>query len=336
MKGIMGVWLVGGLATSSVLAGTVVFDPPVATVEAGVPAEFRVTIASTDLVQFDSVDILLSSDTAGLSLSFVYDPSFETSLASPEPTPLGRFPSDLYVGGVNFDLWQTPVVVGTLRIDTAGLASGTYAGIIAVRPTDESETTGNAISVIGLASARTLEELSGSADLVIAGEPVDSDGDGVTDDMDAFPDDAGETKDTDGDGTGDNADAFPEDPAESVDTDGDGTGNFADPDDDGDEVPDMLDDFPLDPAETTDSDGDGVGDNADAFPDDPGQTVNPGTPDGGSDVADDGSDSDGAGRFCGMGMLGGFVSVLLGMTATRLRRRTARAPHRTPPSWRAF
>ena len=38
---------------------------------------------------------------------------------------------------------------------------------------------------------------------------IDTDGDGVGDNADAFPQDATETADTDGDGVGDNADAFP-------------------------------------------------------------------------------------------------------------------------------
>ena len=63
---------------------------------------------------------------------------------------------------------------------------------------------------------------------------IDSDGDGVPDDEDAFPNDASETIDTDGDGVGDNADAFPDDANETVDSDGDGVGNNADSDDDGD------------------------------------------------------------------------------------------------------
>ncbi|MGB0459544.1 MAG: hypothetical protein ACPGGM_05935, partial [Porticoccaceae bacterium] len=41
--------------------------------------------------------------------------------------------------------------------------------------------------------------------------PVDSDGDGVADDADAFPNDASETLDSDGDGVGDNADYAPND-----------------------------------------------------------------------------------------------------------------------------
>ena len=89
---------------------------------------------------------------------------------------------------------------------------------------------------------------------------VDTDGDGVADAQDAFPNDASETMDSDGDGTGDNADAFPNDASETMDTDGDGTGDNADA-------------FPNDASETMDSDGDGTGDNADAFPNDASKTV---------------------------------------------------------------
>jgi len=51
--------------------------------------------------------------------------------------------------------------------------------------------------------------------------------------------------DTDGDGVRDRDDAFPNDPAEWLDTDGDGIGNNADPDDDNDGIADNLDDYPL-------------------------------------------------------------------------------------------
>jgi len=51
--------------------------------------------------------------------------------------------------------------------------------------------------------------------------------------------------DSDGDGVPDDEDAFPNDPNESVDTDGDGIGNNADPDDDNDGIPDNSDPFPL-------------------------------------------------------------------------------------------
>lgn len=69
--------------------------------------------------------------------------------------------------------------------------------------------------------------------------------------------------DSDGDGVSDSLDAFPEDPDESVDTDLDGIGNNADPDDDNDGRKDTLDAFPLDPKEKFDVDGDGIGNKAD-------------------------------------------------------------------------
>jgi DNA-binding beta-propeller fold protein YncE len=83
--------------------------------------------------------------------------------------------------------------------------------------------------------------------------PVDTDGDGVPDAQDAFPNDPSETTDTDGDGVGNNADAFPNDASETLDTDGDGVGNNADA-------------FPNDASETVDTDGDGIGDNSDPTP----------------------------------------------------------------------
>jgi hypothetical protein len=76
---------------------------------------------------------------------------------------------------------------------------------------------------------------------------LDFDGDGVPDEVDAFPVDPTEQKDSDGDGVGDNTDAFPTDPAEIVDTDGDGVGNNADSDDDNDGILDASDPDPLNP-----------------------------------------------------------------------------------------
>ena len=107
-------------------------------------------------------------------------------------------------------------------------------------------------------------------------EWADSDGDGVGDNTDAFPFDVNEWMDSDGDGVGDNADAFPNNANETLDSDGDGVGDNADAfpmnpseqfDSDGDGVGDNFDEFPNDSSESIDSDGDGVGDNADAFPD---------------------------------------------------------------------
>ena len=84
-----------------------------------------------------------------------------------------------------------------------------------------------------------------SAVMVVLGGAVDSDGDGVDDLEDRFPEDPMESSDTDGDGVGDNADAFPSDANESLDSDGDAIGNNADTDDDNDGIEDTYDPQPL-------------------------------------------------------------------------------------------
>jgi hypothetical protein len=133
--------------------------------------------------------------------------------------------------------------------------------------------------------ALTMEETDDAARLA-AVVPLDSDDDGVEDDLDASPLDASESVDSDGDGVGDNADAFPldaskflrpppvmeegpedasesvdhlkrqQDASESFDSDGDGVGDSAPVMEEG---PDAL---PLDASESVDSDSDGVGDSA--------------------------------------------------------------------------
>jgi cyclophilin family peptidyl-prolyl cis-trans isomerase len=113
---------------------------------------------------------------------------------------------------------------------------------------------------------------------IISNPYTDSDGDGIVDVDDDFPNDANETQDSDGDGVGDNSDEFPNDANEINDDDGDGVGNNTDAfpqdgnethDDDGDGVGNNTDAFPQDANETMDTDGDGVGDNADPEPEDP-------------------------------------------------------------------
>ena len=121
----------------------------------------------------------------------------------------------------------------------------------------------------------------------------DTDGDGVPDIEDYFPNDNCADTDTDQDGYPDTLlsnctttleedidddndgvydieDAFPLDPNESLDTDGDGIGDLTDNDDDGDGFTDDVDVFPLDSTESLDTDGDTIGNNADTDDDNDG------------------------------------------------------------------
>ncbi len=167
---------------------------------------------------------------------------------------------------------------------------------------------------------------------IIAQGDEDSDGDGVSDSLDTFPEDSSEWEDTDGDGVGDNADAFPTDPAASVDTDGDGFPDAWNPGmNESDSTSDLvLDAFPNDPDEDTDTDNDGVGDNADAFPNDPDEdtdTDNDGIGDNEDTTADDPEDSNDPGG----GSIGEYWWVIVFVVAFvailyELRRKSPKAP----------
>jgi hypothetical protein len=138
------------------------------------------------------------------------------------------------------------------------------------------------ISVNGMAFLGSVEELeledAQVIEVIYWNNQTDRDGDGFSDDNDAFPEDSDEWNDADGDGVGDNKDAFPEDSSEWNDTDSDGVGDNTDAfpsdgnethDDDNDGVGNNSDAFPQNLQETMDSDGDGVGDNEDPEPEDP-------------------------------------------------------------------
>ena len=114
---------------------------------------------------------------------------------------------------------------------------------------------------------------------------LDTDGDGITDSMDAFPYDSSQSLDSDGDGYGDNpqgnnSDQFPDDVSQWLTQMGmameiihDGNDSDAFPNSqingairDGDSYGDNInkqggDRFPDDPTQWSDSDGDGFGDN---------------------------------------------------------------------------
>jgi hypothetical protein len=121
---------------------------------------------------------------------------------------------------------------------------------------------------------------------------ADIDNDGVANVDDAFPNDPTRSIDTDGDGLDDNVDDldddndgvldanddFPKDATETTNTDkdlpnGDGIGDNADLDDDADGVPDAEDDFPLNPNKSNISDQDNDGWDVDQDPDDDNSAV---------------------------------------------------------------
>ncbi len=121
------------------------------------------------------------------------------------------------------------------------------------------------------------------------GGEADSDGDGVIDSQDAFPQNRSESKDSDGDGVGDNTDnCFITANLDQLDSDQDLKGDACDNDIDGDNVNNSDDAYPLDPTESKDTDNDTVADGLDNCP----AIANPSQEDANSDQEGDACDDD--------------------------------------------
>lgn len=242
---------------------------------------------------FASVSDPLGAPKAGLSEDLDALAAYMASLSAIEPSPFkpasGEYSEAARVGRTLFDskgcgechadLVLTDSTTGSLHdIGTLKPSSGQRLGG-ALSGIDTPTLLGiwNSPPYLHDGSAADVSQaIAAHADINLSGEEVgalatlvlelddlaqfldlaDSDGDGVADIHDSFPDDALEWADTDGDGSGDNSDQFVNDPSEWVDSDGDGIGDNGDV-------------FPGDPTEWVDRDGDGTGDNSDAFPDDP-------------------------------------------------------------------
>jgi len=137
------------------------------------------------------------------------------------PKPAATYTGQTRAEGLILDLTTVPVRVagfnatvnGSGSLDVIGSIDGGFTRDAAVHA-------GFDTRVVFSLDDATLS--GGRLELTIGGggTPVDSDGDGVPDSADAFPNDPSETTDSDGDGIGDVADAFPDDPTKGGDGDG--------------------------------------------------------------------------------------------------------------------
>ena len=205
----------------------------------------------------------------------------ETNLGITKFSPNGKLVWSTYLGGTDDRMFQEP----------GGIAINPHNGNVIVA----ADTFSNDFPTRDAQQAFNAGERDVAIAIIDQSGDIDSDGDGVIDTSDAFPNDPGEWRDIDGDGIGDNSDpdidgdgvpnsedAFPQDalwsldedrdgigdasdlfPADSrvaYDFDGDGIGDFLDDDIDGDGVANFDDAFPDAAAFITDTDGDGIAD----------------------------------------------------------------------------
>ena len=142
---------------------------------------------------------------------------------------------------------STGELVGCLDTDGDGLADS-----IDAFPNDGNRTTDDDLDGYDDLIEDDCPDIGGNSTIDLVG-CLDSDGDGVSNINDLFPNDSTDWNDDDGDSVGNNSDAFPQDVNETLDSDGDGVGDNGDL-------------FPQDSNESIDSDSDGIGDNEDQYP----------------------------------------------------------------------
>jgi len=165
------------LATSSAMAGTVSFSGS-STILPGSSATFDVSVDSTSLASFDTVNVIIGS-LDGLGLNFVFDAGFvaSTTLPPAAPAEVGIYAAvvptakDIGFGGNNLDAspWTAPVLIGTLTVDTSGLAAGASA-TVGIDTTFETDLLGSPASLVG--SGANQDPLSGSVTINVVPEPA--------------------------------------------------------------------------------------------------------------------------------------------------------------------
>ena len=231
------------------------------------------------------VDLMMDFDTdatLGGGLELLYD----NSLLQYESFELNPALNDdpAYRAGI------APVVNSDGSLKNGILSFGHFDGLSGSQKVGTITFTPSSAAAVGIAYVSLLNNAAPYGDFYGAasyvGQPVkyedttvsigvDTDGDGVVDSLDAFPDNISEWADTDGDGLGDNYELQNDMDPNNQDTDGDGIIDSVevalgtDPtsnDTDGDTILDSDElGLGLDPT-MEDSDGDGVNDNIDAFP----------------------------------------------------------------------
>ncbi|GFO81854.1 MAG: hypothetical protein A49_14810 [Methyloceanibacter sp.] len=242
----------GQEVSGPVAAGTVVFVDIFASVDVANDPLPDIRLLAFDFDETDET-LVLSGFSWELDLP---DGSDFYSIRDSLPAPSAVYIGLSRIDGRILDLSGTPTRVATLDVTVNGTGRLDVIGLGGAASDSAAQISANFETPVDF--TRAAGNLSGGGLVIDAmGAAVDSDGDGVADESDAFPDDPNETTDLDGDQIGDNADT--DDDADGVpdvtdatpnDTDNDGVDNAIDEDDDGDNTLDDQDADPLDPEVT--------------------------------------------------------------------------------------
>ncbi len=165
------------LSSTVVMAGTVHFNPPSATITPGTQSvSFDVSVSWETLPTIDTVNVLIFSDSE-TALEFDYAQSLidSTTVPLPEPAPFIWCEYDcghsIGFAGNNFSPngWASPLLVGTLTVDTSGLLPGALVEL-GIDPQIELNLVGSAISLVS--NGVSQDPLSGVTTITVVPEPA--------------------------------------------------------------------------------------------------------------------------------------------------------------------
>ncbi len=115
-------------AVSAVAAATATFSPVgPATVPPGTNVTFDITVAVETLAGFDTADVLIGSNDAA-NLDFTYSVAWTGAFANVTSPAFdnGVYAQDVFVGGNNAAAVGSSLLLGTITINTTGMALGSH------------------------------------------------------------------------------------------------------------------------------------------------------------------------------------------------------------------
>lgn len=153
-------------ATATLVPVTAITVPP------GIPIAFDLYVSVVSLADFDAADLIVGTTAAGLSFSYSAEWLGAFVNVTTPLVDVGFYPHSIYIGGNNPASVGATMRVGTLTVDTFGLAEGTYS--VSINPAIDG-------GVSGLTRSGTREPLSGSTVLTVQCLAADQDCDGRVD-----------------------------------------------------------------------------------------------------------------------------------------------------------